>query len=417
MRTLIFIAALCAMFGADLMPGIALAQEGTPDSKPADKAEGKSKEKHKKKEKDAAAADETAADAGDAKDKDSKDKDSGDTKEASDKDMPEAKYVDDSFAGDRRIKLLMYDEADVYTITTRYGYQTNIVFAPQEEIELISVGDRSMWQIIPSGNRMFIRPMDEDVTTNMTVLTNKHSYQFDLKSVAGDKTTGNIYVAKFVYPDHKKDAPSFAAPQYSGVPAMAPAPAQMPAAMAPAPEPVAPPVVQSAAPPGNSPFGVGPSVPNAPAPGPAGSGSAPAPAAAQTSQLPPGAWQPAPNEPAVAAAPQPAPATEPVSVQAPVQAAAPQAQPVYPNYSYTYAGPDEQAPLQVYDDGKYTYLKYREVQKPLPEIFVVDRAGKESPVHYNVKGDFVVVDTVAGEIALKRGANTVYIYNEVLNPG
>ena len=117
-----------------------------------------------------------------------------------DEDSPEGNL---SLRGDRRIKWLLYDETDVYTITTRYGYQTNVIFSPQEEIELISVGDRSLWQIIPSGNRMFIRPMEEDVITNMTVITNKHSYQFDLKSLSADKS-GNIYVAQFVYPDTKK---------------------------------------------------------------------------------------------------------------------------------------------------------------------------------------------------------------------
>lgn len=107
---------------------------------------------------------------------------------------------------DNRMKVLMYDETDVYTITTKYGYQTNIVFAPQEEIQTISVGDRSLWQIIPSGNRLFIRPMDENVTTNMTILTNRHSYQFDLHSLAGEKEGAPIYVAKFIYPEDKKNA-------------------------------------------------------------------------------------------------------------------------------------------------------------------------------------------------------------------
>ncbi len=104
---------------------------------------------------------------------------------------------------DERIKMLIYDEADVYTITTRYGYQTNIVFSPSEEIQTISVGDRSLWQIIPAGNRLFIRPMAEGVTTNMTVLSTRRSYQFDLKSLSPDDTAGNIYVARFVYPDEQ----------------------------------------------------------------------------------------------------------------------------------------------------------------------------------------------------------------------
>ncbi len=44
--------------------------------------------------------------------------------------------------------------------------------------------------------------MEDGAQTNMTLLTNKHSYQFDLKSLAADaKSGGNIYVARFIYPD------------------------------------------------------------------------------------------------------------------------------------------------------------------------------------------------------------------------
>src|SRR5688572_30855497 len=72
---------------------------------------------------------------------------------------------------DNRIKILTYSPLDVYKITTKYGYQTSLVFANNEEISTVSVGDRSLWQIIPSGNRIFIRPMVDDVATNMTVIT------------------------------------------------------------------------------------------------------------------------------------------------------------------------------------------------------------------------------------------------------
>ena len=105
-----------------------------------------------------------------------------------------------------RIKLLSYDESNVFVIRTKYGYQTNIVFSPQEEIQTISVGDRSLWQIIPAGNRLFIRPLTENITTNMTLITNKHSYEFDLKSVDNGNES-NIYVAKFVYPPKVEATP------------------------------------------------------------------------------------------------------------------------------------------------------------------------------------------------------------------
>ena len=91
-------------------------------------------------------------------------------------------------------------------------------------------------------------------------------------------------------------------------------------------------------------------------------------------------------------------------------------QPMYPNYNYTYVGPDALAPLQAYDDGKSTYLKYRSPYQQLPKIYSIDAAGKENPVTYNIRGDFVIIDAVAGKLAIKESSGTLYIYNEMLNP-
>jgi type IV secretion system protein VirB9 len=104
---------------------------------------------------------------------------------------------------DSRIKILTYSPQDVFTIPTKYGYQTSLVFAPNEEVGTVSVGDRSMWQIVPSGNRIFIRPMDDNLTTNMTVITNQREYNFDIKSV-GENEGSNLYVVQFRYPDKKE---------------------------------------------------------------------------------------------------------------------------------------------------------------------------------------------------------------------
>jgi type IV secretion system protein VirB9 len=108
---------------------------------------------------------------------------------------------------DNRIKVLYYDPSDVYVIRAKYGYQTNIVFEQGEEIQTISMGDRSLWQIIPGDNRLYIRPMQENISTNMTLITNIRSYEFDLKSV-DSKSENNIYVARFVYDKPNMDAPS-----------------------------------------------------------------------------------------------------------------------------------------------------------------------------------------------------------------
>src|SRR5580698_1937810 len=85
-------------------------------------------------------------------------------------------------ATDSRIKTFVYSENDVFNLVTHYGYESNIEFGPSEEIETISVGDRVPFQIVPAGRRMFIRAMLANARTNMTVVTNKHTYQFDLIS-------------------------------------------------------------------------------------------------------------------------------------------------------------------------------------------------------------------------------------------
>jgi len=118
-------------------------------------------------------------------------------------------------ATDSRIKTFVYSENDVFNLVTHYGYQSNIEFGLQEEIETISVGDRVGWQIVPAGRRLFVRAMAVNARTNMTVVTNKHAYQFDLASVSTPMTPNEelAYVVRFFYPDDKKNIVPF-----SGVP-------------------------------------------------------------------------------------------------------------------------------------------------------------------------------------------------------
>lgn len=229
---------------------------------------------------------------------------------------------------DSRIKLLMYDDSDVYTINTRYGYQTNIVFDNGESVQTVSVGDRSMWQIIPAGNRMFIRPMQEGISTNMTVLTNLRSYQFDLKSVKLDADGSNIYVARFLYPSERDEPPraETTEPRAEPVPPATPA---MPA----------------------TPAATGPGI----------------------------------------------------------------SHPVNPNYTYSFSGPDELAPQQVYDNGNATFFRLREGQAARPELYRVDSGG-EQKLPYREEDGALAVDQVAEQWALRYTDGAVMIYNEMLNP-
>lgn len=111
-------------------------------------------------------------------------------------------------ATDSRIKTFVYSENDVFNVVTHYGYQSNIEFGGSEEIETISVGDRVPFQIVPAGRRLFIRALAANARTNMTVVTNKHAYQFDIASVPTPvmPTEELVYVIRFFYPGDKKNS-------------------------------------------------------------------------------------------------------------------------------------------------------------------------------------------------------------------
>ncbi|WP_218813560.1 TrbG/VirB9 family P-type conjugative transfer protein [Rickettsiella endosymbiont of Dermanyssus gallinae] len=61
-------------------------------------------------------------------------------------------------AADRHVKTVNYDPNNVVMIHGAYGYQTQIVFAPDEEVQNISIGDSLAWQAVPVKNNLFIKP-------------------------------------------------------------------------------------------------------------------------------------------------------------------------------------------------------------------------------------------------------------------
>ncbi len=292
-----------------------------------------------------------------------------------------AKILD--FPVDGRIKMLEYHANDIYTVHTLYGYQTNVEFESEEQVQTISVGDRSMWQIIPAGNRLFIRPMDEDVATNMTVITNVRAYQFDLKAGKGTpkENPGLVYVVRFMYPSLVPVAP--APPSPPPMASTIETPRVLP--------PVLPPVLPSVAAPVSTPAAV----------------SAPAVSA-----------------PAVSAAPVAVPASLPTSsavgtAEVPVARAAPivRGDDRY-NTLYSYSGKDALAPTDTYDDGAATYLRFPKAAK-LPEIYALAPDGARVRVDHVVRDSVVVLPQVGARYALVYGPGkeeTVYLYNESKTP-
>ena len=108
---------------------------------------------------------------------------------------------------DSRIKVFVYNQFEVYPLTFHYGKQAHIDFGRDEVITSISMGDSFSWHIEAVGFRLFVQPLEKDVTTNMTVITNKRVYEFDLLSK--DNNVGIdrdlVYVVHFFYPPNDID--------------------------------------------------------------------------------------------------------------------------------------------------------------------------------------------------------------------
>lgn len=107
---------------------------------------------------------------------------------------------------DSRIKTYTYNPDDVYLVVLHFGFQSSIEFSKQEQIQTITLGDSYAWKITPLDNRLFIKPLEKNIRTNMTVITNKRTYQFDL--VAKDLKSGEekdlVYVVRFNYQKRKE---------------------------------------------------------------------------------------------------------------------------------------------------------------------------------------------------------------------
>ena len=216
--------------------------------------------------------------------------------------------------GESRIKIINYVPNAVFRYIGYYYYQTIIEFSLEEKIQTITMGTPTAWQIIPAANRIFLKPIEEDATTNMTVITNKRMYFFEMHA----KHASNIndpklaFIIKFIYPSEIN---------YSGVQH-----------------------VES---------NTGPNM----------------------------------------------------------------AQPELYNFDYKISGNAVNIePIQIFDDGRFTYFKFRELNTELPAIFLVNSDGSESLINYRVDSGYIVVERVAPKYTLRHGNDIICVFNEKYIP-
>lgn len=216
---------------------------------------------------------------------------------------------------DSRIKTFVYNENEVFHLTLHYGYQSNIEFAKNEEIETLSVGNSYSWKITPVGRRLFLKALEGAAHTNMTVITNKRTYQFELQSKTPDDKIDEelVYVVRFFYPSVSFD-------------------------------------------------------------------------------------KPLPQVDSKRFLPEPTHGT-----------------PSY-NFNYSISGPESLAPLKVFDDGKSTFLKFRNNNAVLPHFFIVDNNGLENRTTYARQGEYIVIKRIFNKLALRLNDDVVHVFNDLNQP-
>ncbi|WP_126173708.1 TrbG/VirB9 family P-type conjugative transfer protein [Altericroceibacterium xinjiangense] len=112
---------------------------------------------------------------------------------------------------DPRLVERLYNPDEVVRIEGRVNVQATIKFGEDEHIENVAIGDSNAWQVTPNkrANLLFIKPLDPKAATNMTVVTDRHTYFFDLVPSG----RGNpLYVLAFTYPEPIEAEPALSVP-------------------------------------------------------------------------------------------------------------------------------------------------------------------------------------------------------------
>ena len=195
------------------------------------------------------------------------------------------------------------------------------------------MGTPSPWQLIPTGNRIFLKPIEDDASTNMTVVTNKRMYFFEMhaEEAFGLEDENLNFVVKFIYPE---DITTYNV--------------------------------------------IGDSQSNV-------------------------------NVPKIAKTPD----FEKKEIAGLFKGNAFEEDIVRYNFKYSISGPSNDIePLLIFDDMRFTYFKFKDLNAELPAIFLVDKRGNEGLINYRMLGDYLVVERVAKQFTLRHGGDVLCIFND-----
>jgi type IV secretion system protein VirB9 len=102
--------------------------------------------------------------------------------------------------GDPHLQVVDYAEGQTVQLRGVPGYQLMVELSPDEQIRNVALGDNDAWQVSTNhdGDRLFLKPVDANGATNMTVVTSVRTYTFDLIA-SGGASSDTPYTVQFRY--------------------------------------------------------------------------------------------------------------------------------------------------------------------------------------------------------------------------
>lgn len=109
-------------------------------------------------------------------------------------------------AYDCRIRRVVYNPADVVDVTSTPGIETHLILDPDETYVTHAWGDSGAWWFRHMKNHVFIKPREANSDTNLTIVTNKRSYNFYIHYIDRPKKDdcSEVFQVSFGYVDKQR---------------------------------------------------------------------------------------------------------------------------------------------------------------------------------------------------------------------
>lgn len=96
--------------------------------------------------------------------------------------LSHAESTSQPMPADNRLVQFVYNPNDTFTVLTRPYSSTHLEMAPDEELEMVVMGDTFQWITQKTPKHFFIKPIKPDIFTSATLITSKRTYQLTFRA-------------------------------------------------------------------------------------------------------------------------------------------------------------------------------------------------------------------------------------------